>query len=429
VAGLQEVRRAARVLRRVAEEATSRLGTPPGGPRPGLVLVLSGWGAWVSAFRSGPLAWAEDLVHDIVRDGSRAGITVIVSGGRELVTARFFAGLPNRIFFPLGSTDEGRLAWPRLPALEPVPGRVAVFGAFVPTPLATGHAAQLFEPAAAGGRHATGGAVSTRPFRVDALPGLVTVDEVLAQRGSSGPGQRIPAPAASPGALPGTADVPVPAAALVLGVGGDELRPQQIQLPPGGVLAVLGGPGSGKSTLLAALPGMNPVCAWLAPRPGTDAGQYWSGLHASALAGTLDRSAIALADDADLLSPEANRALAALNSLGWRVILTAGFGPAFGQRVDLAATVRGQGRAVLIRPRGLMDSEPFGVRFDPERSPPPGRAVVISDGRATPVQLAAPRPAVRPDSLRPNDGAERISPGRHAAKDGPLQGGRGSGCP
>jgi S-DNA-T family DNA segregation ATPase FtsK/SpoIIIE len=429
VAGLQEVRRAARVLRRIADEATSRLSTPAAGPRPGLVLVLSGWGAWVSAFRSGPLAWAEDLVHDIVRDGSRAGITAIVSGGRELVTARFFAGLPNRIFFPLGSTDEGRLAWPRLPALEPVPGRVAVFGTFVPTPLATGHAAQLFEPTAAVGRHPTGGAVSTRPFRVDALPGLVTVDEVLAQCGSPGPGQRIPPPAAGPATMPAAAHVRTPAAALLLGVGGDELRPHGIQLPPGSVLAVLGGPGSGKSTLLAALPRMNPACAWLAPQPRTHSGQYWSGLHASALAGALDPTAIALADDADLLSPEANMALAALNSLGWRVILTAGFGPAFGQRVDLAAIARGQGRAVLIRPRGLMDGEPFGVRFEPEHSPPPGRAVVISDGRATPVQLAAPWPAVQPAPVRPDGGPDRVSPWRHAARDGPLQGGRGSGCP
>jgi S-DNA-T family DNA segregation ATPase FtsK/SpoIIIE len=428
VAGLHEVRRAARVLRRIAEEATSRLGAPAGGPRPGLVLVVSGWGAWVSAFRSGPLSWAEDLVHDIVRDGSRAGITVLVSGGRELVTARFFAGLPNRIFFPLGSNDEGRLAWPRLPALEPVPGRVAVFGAFVPTPLAAGHAAQLFEPAAAGGRRPTSGAVSTRPFRVDALPGSVTVDEVLARCGS-GPGQRIPAPAAAPGAMPGPADVPVPAVAVILGVGGDELQPQEIHLPSGSVLAVLGGPGSGKSTLLAALPGMNPACAWLAPPPGTSSGQYWSGLHASALAGTLDRTAIALADDADLLSPEANRALASLNSLGWKVILTAGFGPGFGHRVDLAAIARAQGRAVLIRPRGLMDGEPFGIRFEPEPSPPPGRAVVISDGRATPVQLAALRPAGRPDLLRPTGGPDHLFPGRHAARDGPLQGGRGSGCP
>jgi S-DNA-T family DNA segregation ATPase FtsK/SpoIIIE len=270
---------------------------------------------------------------------------------------------------------------------------------------------------------------------VDALPVLVTVDKVLTQGGNPGPGQRIPPPALL-AATPGAARVPVPASALLLGVGGDELRPHLIRLPAGGVLAVLGGPGSGKSTLLAALPGMNPTCAWLTLGPGTDPGKYWSGIHASALAGTLDRTAIALADDADLLPREANSALAALSSLGWRVILTAGFGPAFAQRVDLAAIARSQGRAVLSRPRGLMDGEPFGVRFEMEPCPPPGRAVVISDGRATPVQLAAPPcsqvqpgPAVQPAPVRPVGGPGRVSPGQYAARDGPLQGGRGSGCP
>ena len=43
---------------------------------------------------------------------------------------------------------------------------------------------------------------------------------------------------------------------------------------------------------------------------------------------------------------------------------------------------------MLIAPRGLMDGELFGVRFELEQSPPPGRAVLISDGRARVVQLA-----------------------------------------
>jgi S-DNA-T family DNA segregation ATPase FtsK/SpoIIIE len=213
-------------------------------------------------------------------------------------------------------------------------------------------------------------------------------------------------------AVPGTAQVKVPATELLIGVAGDELRPCGVRLPAGGVLAVLGGPASGKSTLLAALPAMNPAGAWLSPQPGIEPGQYWSAVHASALAGTLDRTAIALADDADLLPPEANSNLAALNCLGWRVVLAAGFGPGFGQRVTLAGIARSQGRAVLIRPRGLSDGDMFGVRFEPEQNPPPGRAVVISDGRATPVQLAADRPA---------GGPVGISPGQGAARDGPLQ--------
>lgn len=374
VAGPHELRRAVRVLERVAEEMARRLSAPALNESPPLVLVLSGWGSWVSAFRSAPLAWAEDLVHDIVRDGSKAGITVIVSGERELVTSRFFAALPNRIFFPAGSTEEGRLAWPRLPALEALSGRVVVFGAFVGGRSSGGHICQLFELPSPADRRLTDRAVRRRPFRVDALPALVTVSEVLARFSS--------------------ADAP---GSLCIGVGGDELLPFAVPLQGGSVLAVLGGPASGKSSLLAALPGLNPsVGRWLAPALGTDQEQYWSETHARALAGTLDRKAIVLADDLDLHSPETNGRLLALNRLGWTVILTAGFSPAFHQRVPLALNARSQGQGILIRPRSLMDGDLFGVRFELEHSPPPGRAVVISAGQAAAVQLASDQAAVGP---------------------------------
>jgi S-DNA-T family DNA segregation ATPase FtsK/SpoIIIE len=59
--------------------------------------------------------------------------------------------------------------------------------------------------------------------------------------------------------------------------------------------------------------------------------------------------------------------------------------------VPLALNARSQGLAILLRPRSLRDGELFGVRFEPEHSPPPGRAIVISDGRAAAVQLATVR--------------------------------------
>ncbi|MCU1547518.1 MAG: hypothetical protein JWO29_469 [Arthrobacter sp.] len=389
VVGLHELRRAVRVLERIAAEVTWRLSAPALKETPRLVLVLSGWGSWVSAFRSCPLAWAEDLVQDIVRDGAKAGITVVVSGERELVTSRFFASLPNRVFFPAGSTEEARLAWPRLPAVEAKPGRVAVFGTFVESPSSDGHIGQLFELPPPAERRS--GAVRWRPFRVDALPVLVTVSEVLAGFGFTRPGARPSGLRAdAPVATLAAARPPMPSpGSLCIGVGGDELRPFTVPVPAGCVLAVLGGPASGKSSLLAALPGLNPSAGgWLVPGPGTDPEQYWSEAHASAVAGTLDRNATALVDDIDLRSTETNARLFGLNSLGWSVIMTAGFGPAFHQKVPLALNARSQGRGILLRPRSLLDGELFGVRFELEHGPPPGRAVVILDGRAAAVQLA-----------------------------------------
>lgn len=365
VVGLHELRRAVRVLERLSEEMTRRLSTAQTAGAPALVLALCGWGSWVSAFRSGPLAWAEDLVLDLVRDGARAGITVLAAGERELVTARFFAAVPNRIFLPAGSTEEGRLGWPRLPVRDAGAGGVVVFGPMSPAHAPTGHVGQLFgahSPAFRDG-NAT---MRTRPFRVEPLPRLVTVAEVLSRTSDLFP-------------LPGH---------VCLGVGGDELLPAGIQLPQGDVLAVLGGQESGKSSLLSALPGLNPGASWLRAPAAADPERYWAGVHETACSGGLNPAAILLVDDLDLQSPEANSRLLLLNRLGWPVVLTAGFSPGIRQRVPLVQNATGQVRGVLIAPRSLLDGELFGVRFDLEQSPPPGRAVVISDGRSQVVQLA-----------------------------------------
>ena len=365
VVGLHELRRAVRVLERISEEMTRRLGTARTAGAPALVLALCGWGSWVSAFRSGPLAWAEDLVQDLVRDGARAGISVLVAGERELVTARFFATVPNRIFLPAGSTEEGRLGWPRLPVLDSDTGRVVVFGPISPASSPAGHAGQLFGPHPPAFRDVRI-TLRTRPFRVEPLPRLVTVAEVLSR----------------------TSGFPPPPGHLWFGVGGDELAPSNIQLSQGDVLAVLGGKASGKTSLLSALPGLNPGASWLRAPAATDPDRYWSGVHDAACSGALDPAAILLVDDLDLQSPEANNRLTVLNRLGWRVVLTAGFRPGIRQRVPLVQNAAGQVRGILIAPRSLLDGEVFGVRFDLEQSPPPGRAVVISDGRSRVVQLA-----------------------------------------
>lgn len=373
VAGLHELRRAGRVLERLAEEMTERLATPHQNGAPAIVLVLSGWGSWVSAFRAGPLAWAEDLVQDLVRDGARAGITVVAAGGRELVTARFFPALPNRIFLPAGSSEEERLVWPRLPAVDA--GRVAVFGPMSPAASAAGHVGQLFGPVPPG-VPVNDAALAHRPFRVEPMPGHVSVGEVRS---------RAPGPPRNN--------------TLWLGLGGDELLPAGIRLPQGGTVAVLGGAASGKSSLLLALPGLNPGVAWLSA-PGTGAERYWSGVHDAALSGTLDPAAIVLADDLDLQPAETGSRIMALNSLGWRVVFTVGFSPGLRQRVPLALTAAVQGRGILIAPRSLLDGELFGVRFDVGHNPPPGRAVVIADGRTREVQLACDPSATGPAAPR-----------------------------
>ncbi|KRE79893.1 hypothetical protein ASG71_07595 [Arthrobacter sp. Soil763] len=387
-AGTHELRRAVRILERLVGEGRRRRAAGTAPESPPLVLVMSNWGTWMSAFRAGPLAWAEDLVGDIIRDGPAAGITAILSGARELVTARFFAALPNRIYFPSGSTEEGRYSWPRLPSLPDIPRRVAASGPFArPAPLA----AQLFEPSGPGTRPAAARPPRVRPFRVEPLPAKVTVAEVRARLDRQSAVTPRSAPAAPSDREPAGPALRGTGRSLWIGVGGDEPAPACVPLPPGRVLAALGGPGSGKSTLLAALPGLNPAADWLSPA-GRSPSNYWEAVLARARSGRLDPAAVALADDLDLLGPEVNLHLLELTALGWPVVWSASFSPLLTQRVPLALQARGAGTGILIRPQSPGDGDLFGVRFEADDNQPPGRAVVVVGGRASAVQLAVPDP-------------------------------------
>ncbi|TLM86795.1 FtsK/SpoIIIE domain-containing protein [Pseudarthrobacter sp. NamE5] len=371
--GLQELRRAVRVLERLNQELVSRLGRPGRAGVP-LVLVISGWGSWVSAFRSGPLAWAEDLVQDLIRDGSRAGITVLLSGEREVVTARFSGSLPNRIFFPTGSNEDSRIAWPKMPSTAALRGRGVAFGS-----IAGGTAAvcQVYEAGqeslASNGIPPCGGEpCRTPPFRVEPLPALVSVPDLLI-----GPEDRDPR---------GTeADKEN----MLIGLGGDELDTVSVRVLAGGVFAVLGGASSGKTNVLHALRLLNPGAdRWVWPEDGINPEDFWKQTLTRAKAGGLPKSAVLLADDADLLPAGALRDLAEVHAMGHAVVVTANYSPLLLQRVPLVMEARVSGTGMLLCPRSAMEGDLFGVRFDVEPNPPAGRGVLLARGRSLPIQVA-----------------------------------------
>ncbi|ACL40391.1 FHA domain containing protein [Pseudarthrobacter chlorophenolicus A6] len=372
--GIHELRRAVRVLERLVRELGKRLSRPDQGAIP-LVLVISGWGSWVSAFRSGPLAWAEDLVQDLVRDGQRAGITVAISGERELATARFGGSLPNRLFFPAASNEDSRLAWPRMPSTAPVKGRAVAFG-----PVAGSEPAvcQVYDLATADQwQRDTDTELSaksgTPPFRIESLPPLVSATDV--QESAANPASFV----AGAGSTP---------SGLLIGVGGDELSPVRLHLPAGGVFAILGRPGGGKSNSLRALRILNPQACWVYPPDTAEPNRFWTSLLLDPASRTAAGRRILIADDADHLSPDALTALAELQSRGHTVLLTANYNPLLLQRLPLVMASRAHGAGLLLAPRSLADGDLFGVRFEAEPAAPPGRAVLISGGASAALQVA-----------------------------------------
>jgi S-DNA-T family DNA segregation ATPase FtsK/SpoIIIE len=384
-AGPHELRRAVRVLERLKQEMVRRL-SHGGKSEVPLVLAISGWGSWISALRAGPLAWAEDLVQDLVRDGSRAGIVVLLEGDRELVSSRTFASLSNRVYFPHGSNPDSRAAWPRMPAIAGLKGRGVAFG-----PLAGGGAAvcQLYtaDPSALRSPGPTQqNAPAQRPFRVEQLPALVPAFNIASRMTTGSVADSAPhEPETAPESSKSSSSK---GHRLLIGVGGDELEAQGITVRDRGVLAVLGGAGSGKTSFLRALPMMNPKGGlWLRPGEGTGPGDFWEQTLETATSRGLQQGTVALVDDADLLPAKTLQHVTELNALGCAVVLTATYSPLLLQRVPLVMGARASGTGVLLAPRSLADGDLFGIRFELEANPPPGRAVLISHSVARNVQV------------------------------------------
>jgi S-DNA-T family DNA segregation ATPase FtsK/SpoIIIE len=229
-----------------------------------------------------------------------------------------------------------------------------------------------------------GGHMVKRPFRVDPLPTHVPAAEVLARATQVKDAFSVEAGSHSFRSVAGAPGLRT----FIIGLGGDELLPVGLGVPAGAVIAVLGGHGSGKTNFLHVLRALNRGSAnWLAPGARCDPCEYWSGALHEADSGIIDRRAIALVDDADLLPPSVHQDLADLNTKGISVVFTAGFSPLLIQRLPLALSARGSACGLLIAPRSVTDGDLFGVRFDVEQSPPAGRSVLITNGRPKPVQL------------------------------------------
>ncbi|MFE4197815.1 FtsK/SpoIIIE domain-containing protein [Paenarthrobacter sp. NPDC056912] len=367
-AGLHEMHLAVRVLKRLAGELERRRAAGDEGRshRP-LALIVAGWCSWATALRSGPFGWAEEVLQDIVRDGGPLGIAVLISGERELVASRFFAGIQNRAYFPSGSTDESRFHWPRLPDVENFPGRAFIVGNFVGGDTAVAQ----FREAPGTGRWPFGSVTSSEaPFRVRPLPGLLSPQDFHAQLN----------------AVDSRNEEMTQQRPLWVGVGGDESTPISLPLRPHGVSVILGAHGSGKSSTLGALCTLNPAVPWVFPPKSTSANMFWVSAAQEAEGGTLDPDSILLVDDADTLDAQGHQALMNLAGKVRGIVMTATTGPTLLQRLPLVRDVQASGLGIVLAPRTSLDGDLLGVRLDADPAGSAGRGFVVRGPEVRPFQ-------------------------------------------
>lgn len=362
-----EIKRAARVLQRIAELVIDRLngGAESSAAVPLITVFITGWGRWAAAFRGGRFAWAEDALQEIVRDGEAAGIALVISGERELVAGRFYSMIPNRLYLPLGATPEALLSWPKLPAIDAVPGRAFVQGRV--SAVADSVAQLIARPVPVPYL-----LPAQPPFAVAALPRTVSSSRLS------------------------TAALNERTIRIPIGVGGDDLAPVCLELPQRSAALVVGAAGTGKSQALD-------LIAHLAPpsirrvRPASDEDPQLFWKRAAAL-GT-DSNDLLLVDDADRLPRETHQHFPAMLTTGARAVFASVPSPLIATSPALSP-LRISPLGVVLGPRSPTDGDVFGLRLDVDGMPPPGRGILVDSRRSVEIQLAQ---------------CDGVVPNRHAA--------------
>jgi len=414
VVGRGDLARGERLLRRLAGEvarrqallaglglgslAEQRVSAPPGDRLPWMVLLVDSWEGMVQGYEGVDHGRPLDELTGLLRDGPAAGLCVVLTGGRSLLTARQAALVSERLLLRLADPADAALAGipPRaVPAHQP-PGRALVPGdpplevqlaLVAPSDLVTVATASS---AAAGARTSPESAPTTSanrsrsPLRVRALPSSVGLEGIE--------------PPPEPGPL-----------WTLLGVGGDELDPAGLDLAGQGPGALVAGPpGSGRSTALVAAAcwhlGRGATVVVVTPRASPLRGlEGRPGVHgardAGALQAAVDRAdtspLVVLVDDAEqLLDTDLDAALLAVlgeaPGRGWGMLVA-------GTTDELHATFRGLTVGVrrsrcglLLCPAGPLDGDLLGIRTVRGLEHRPGRGVLAVRGRSIPVQVASP---------------------------------------
>lgn len=370
-----------------------------------VLLICSDWDKWVTAFRSSPWQWAEDAMHRVLRD-SPPHLTVLMSGGRALFGSAMMAEIPNRLFLPHGTSSESTLLWPRLPSGQSYSLRGTLLGpanaAATAESSEQGHVLQLLSPAAPPSGHLLPGHLlpggllpggllpadvvpggrtsSSPPVLLKPLPTDLSVEKMLSYRQEESEFSSVP--------LPGQVS-------LLLGLGGDEVKPLSVTLRTGTVLPAVMATDSSISAFSAAMTALNPH-SYMFPGATTEAvPEPVPGPNPEH-----PRICLVIAHRLDSTGTAHLNALVAEGNTAVVLMLTPE--PQMAYSLPLEWGLRSAQTGMVVAPQRPQDGELLAQRIDTLGREPEGRAVYLDRGNRTwfqyptapsAIELVPPRPS------------------------------------
>ena len=399
---------------------------------PCAVLAVDDWDRCCQVLRSSTWAHLEDELMSLLATGASRGLSCVVAGDRSLIAGRASHLGSNRLYFPAGQSGDALVQWPRLPPFTPYPDRAALAG-----PMASRCAPSDAEQSSG---HLAVVQLATGLGPVE--PGDARDSQLAATRSGGSEGAHTSASPASRelepttdsarrAANPWPTSFPLPTAwhapapstgGLMLGVTRDG-RCAVHPWGPGSTLIIAGPARSGRSSFLEAT---RAGLSARAPGNGESGHLVLGGSPRSAVeiedllnsARSAHRPTTIVIDDADHLSPDVLRALAAAWSAqpppadpsgvaehspttavgrpGVRMIVSVRLTDALAGTFPPLLAWRQHADTLLVRPRRVFDGDVFGVPLTGlALGGPPGRAVWIHRGLAEPLQLPAPAHLLR----------------------------------
>lgn len=326
----EHIAEAAYLIAELTKRSSAAQEAPKEAQRHSLLLV-SGWGKWQAADQMAPNVTLEHDLITVAEQVIRLGVTVMISGSRELALGRIASRCPHRIYLPYATSEDERNLWPKLKSVDALPGRGVLLSPDVASPGLAIHVAQPSD-------HFTPAAVTPPRLKVQPLP------EVLPHKS---PQESVP-----------QEGMPV---GLAQFTGAWHLwKPESLAL-------ILGSPGTGRTSclrLLQQLHGNAQLLHGAEPWDGTDL-----------------EAPLILIDEATQCHPAQHQAITEFITQGGTVVATATAQSGVFTQVPWFHHARSNPHNVLLSPVHRSESEAFATSVPLLPRTIPGRAVhLLAEG-------------------------------------------------